>query len=307
MATSSQRVEFPPSEQAARLLSGYTYRPEVGPCWQVDDLATSPATRYIFPVRNQPLSLQSLSVRYCTGTYDVATQRYVPCPHQRLVQPPYQNCYPCFEAIGFNPAFYNVPRAQVSPRQQAYNQEPHCTYLAYFGPEVVKVGIAHHKRVLKRWLEQGARAALTLQTTADAYAARALEVQVSQALKLPERITGNKKKQLLNLPYCFEQAAQTLTQYQQVISQALSLQENTYTVQDLQPHYLPKVPPQPLADADRQQQAVAGRVLGMVGDLVVYEAEGRFWMSALKQYVGRARVDFSITKRVAPQGQLPLL
>ena len=196
--------------------------------------------------------------------------------------------------LAFNPAFYNVPVSQLSPRQQAYNRQPHCTYLAYFGPGVVKVGIALQKRVLKRWLEQGARAVMILQTTKDAYQARELEAQVSETLHIPERITVAKKKQLLHVPYRWEEAALALAEHQEAIAQALLLQEAAHdAVQDLQPHYFPVIQPQPLLDAGQRQQSVAGRVVGMVGDLVVYEAGGRFWMSALKKYIGSAYVHLS--------------
>ena len=285
-------MKIPPAD-GQLLLSGYTYHPEHGPCWQVDDLATIPSQRYIFPVWNRVLSLQLLAVRYCIGTYDLATKKHTPCPHRRQVKPPYQNCYPCFKAIGFNPAFYNVPRSQLSPWQQAYNRQPHCTYLAYWGPGVVKVGIALQTSVQKRWLAQGARAAMILQTAEDAYQARELEVQVSKTLHLPERITGVQKKQWLNIPYRFEKAALVLVQHQQAIAQALALHKVSHTVQDLQPYYFPATPSHPIVDADQKQQAMTGRVIGMVGDLVVYEAGACFWMRALKKYLGSAYVRLS--------------
>ena len=282
-------MDTPPAH-GQLLLSGYTYAAGQGPCWQVDDLATTPTQRYMLPVGGRMLSLQPLAVRHCIGTYDLAMQKHVPCPYRRQVKPPYRNCYPCFQAIGFHPAFYHVPQEQLSPRQQVYNQAPHCTYLAYFGPGVVKVGITLQKRVLKRWLEQGARAAVVLQVAEDAYQARTIEAQVSETLRLPERITVAKKKLLLNVPYCFEEAALVLVERQQAIMQALSLQKVTYAAQDLQGHYFPTALPYPLVDADQKQQPISGRVLSMVGDLVVYEAGGGFWISTLKQYLGSAYV-----------------
>ena len=283
MCASSTKAP-PPHSQL--LLSGYTYQPEIGPCWQVDDLTTNPTSRYVFPVCNQTLSLQLLSTRHCIGTYDAATRQYIPCPHKRQVKPPYQNCYPCFEAIGFNPAFYNVPPSQLSSRQQAYNRQPHFTYLAYFGPNTIKVGIAHQQRRLKRWLEQGARAAVVLQDAQDAYAARALEAKVSKTMQIAERVTVAKKKQLLNIPYSFEEAKQLLIQHREAIGEALS----PLPIVDLQPHYFPQAQPSKILDADRQKQLMAGRVVSMVGELVVYEVAGYFWMSSIKKYLGVACV-----------------
>ena len=282
-----------PSVPGQLILTGYTYHAEQGPCWQVDDLDYTPARRYIFPVRQQELRLQPWAIRYCTGTYDAASKKYIPCPHQRQVKPPYQNCYPCFEAIGFNPAFYHVPQEQLSLRQQAYNQAAHCTYLAYFGPGVVKVGIARHTRVQKRWLAQGARAAMVLQVAPDAYQARELEARISTTFRIPERITSAQKKQLINVPYSFTQAAVTLSQRSQAIAQQLGMKAVNHPVQDLQPHYFSAAQPPTLLDADRRRQPIAGQVVGMVGDLVVYSSARRFWVAALKRHLGQACVQLS--------------
>ncbi|MEL6607223.1 MAG: DUF2797 domain-containing protein, partial [Bacteroidota bacterium] len=279
-----------PTSSGRFILTGYTYHLEQGPCWQIDDLGQTPTRRYILPIKQQTLSLQQTATRYCIGTYDAATKKYIPCPHRRQVTPPYQNCYPCFEAIGFNPAFYNVPQEQLSERQQAYNREPHCTYLAYFGPGVIKVGIARHARVQKRWLEQGARAAVVLQVTPDAYQARELEEKVSTTFRIPERITSTQKKQLLNIPYSFSQANAVLSRRIQAITKTLEPAAVPHPVQDLQAHYFSTLQPSTLLDADRRKQPIAGRVVGMVGDLLVYESEDRFWMAALKGRLGQAFV-----------------
>lgn len=105
-----------------------------------------------------------------------------PARTKRQVNSKYLNCYSCFETLAFNPAFYNVPLSQLFPKQQQYNRTPHCIYLAYFGEKVVKIGIAHARSIPVRWLEQGARAAMVIQMTEDAYQAIALEEQVSQTL-----------------------------------------------------------------------------------------------------------------------------
>lgn len=279
-----------PTDSKRLLLTGYTYHSEQGPCWQVDDLDQTPTQRYCVPIQQQTLSLQPLATRHCTGTYDAVSKKYIPCPYRRQVNAPYQNCYSCFEGIGFNPAFYHVSQEQLSARQQAYNQEPHCTYLAYFGPGVIKVGIARHARMQKRWLEQGARAAVVLQITPDAYQARELEERISNTFRIPERITSTQKKKLLSIPYNFSQAAATISQRVQNIIQVLKLKAVHQPVQDLQTHYFSESQPSMLLDADQRKEPIAGRVVGMAGDLLVYESEDRFWMAALKGRLGQSFV-----------------
>ena len=152
------------------------------------------------------------------------------------------------------------------------------------------MGIARHARVQKRWLEQGARAAVVLQVTPDAYQARELEERISTALRIPERITNTQKKQLINIPYSFSQATAVLSQHVQAIKKALEPAAIPHPVQDLQAHYFPAAQPPTLFDADRRKQPIVGRVVGMVGDLLVYESEDRFWMAALKGQLGQAFV-----------------
>ena len=279
-----------PTTSGQLLLTGYTYHWDQGPCWQVDDLDQTPTRRYIFPIKQQEICLQVLTTRYCTGTYDTVNKKYIPCPYQRQVKAPYQNCYSCFEAIGFNPAFYNVPQDQLSKRQQAYNQEPHCTYLAYFGPGIMKVGIARHARVQRRWLEQGARAAMIVKVTPDAYQARELEERISTTFRIPERITSAQKKKLIDIPYRFSQAARSLSERSQAIAKELGTVGNAPLAQDLQAHYFSGPQPSILLDADRRRQPIAGQVVSMMGDLLVYKAEGRFWVAALKGRLGQALV-----------------
>ncbi|NEJ84280.1 DUF2797 domain-containing protein, partial [Rhizobium leguminosarum] len=113
----------------------------------------------------------------------------------------------CSASIQFNPAFYHVAPSQLSQQQQSYNLQAHVVYLAYFGRDIIKVGIANEKRIRTRWLEQGARAAVVLQRLQDAYAARAVEEYISATYNIPERITIKQKLQSLHMPYYFEDAS----------------------------------------------------------------------------------------------------
>lgn len=283
-------MAFPSPTQSLQLLTGYSYSSGMGPCWQIDDWGTNPPRRYTLNVQGRTFQLQRLTRRYCLGTYDAVSQRYIPCPQQQLVRSPYYHCYTCFQSIAFNPAFYHVSPSQLSPRQQVRNRQPHCVYLAYFGPSIIKVGIAYHKRVLQRWLEQGARAALTLQITPDAYLARALEARISKEHNVPERITIHKKKQLLQYPYSYHQATLSLQKYYHAITNTLSLPATTPDIYDLQSHYFATSQPSRCGDADKQSVPLAGRAVGMVGDIVIYNAQERYWMSSLKQHLGKAVV-----------------
>ncbi len=78
------------------LLSGYSCYPKEDPYLQVDDLATNSTTRHYIPVWSKKLGLKPLAARYCLGTYDMETQKHIPCPQKRQVKPQYESCYTCF-------------------------------------------------------------------------------------------------------------------------------------------------------------------------------------------------------------------
>ena len=191
--------------------------------------------------------------------------------------------------MAFHPAFYNLLLSQISPQQQQYNLQPHCTYLAYFGRDMVKVGIAHKKRLFNRWLEQEARAAVVLQIAEDAYQARALEEGVSQKMAIPERIHTGQKQRLL-ADYSFEQATAILEQHRLAISQTWNIGGIAHPIHDLQRYYFTARQPRYILDALQAKLPIAGYGVGLIGAILVYEQQGHFFMHPLKQLLGRASV-----------------
>ena len=103
----------------------------------------------------QDLSLKfDFSVKYCAGWVDFENRCSQICPDHATVDEKYENCLKCRDKTGFNPAFYNA--SSVSVQQEKINQNPHFVYLAYFAPNVIKVGISQEERGIRRLLEQGA-------------------------------------------------------------------------------------------------------------------------------------------------------
>lgn len=66
-------------------------------------------------------------------------------------------------------------------------------YLAAFGKELVKVGIACHVILFQRLTEQGARLATAVALLPDAYQAREMKETLQNVFVLPESITKKKK------------------------------------------------------------------------------------------------------------------
>ena len=144
----------------------------------------------------QDLSLEfDFSIKYCTGWVDFENRCSQICPDQATVDEKYENCLKCRDKTGFNPAFYNAN--SVSTQQEKINQNPHFVYLAYFAPNVIKVGISQEEREIRRLLEQGARLAIKLETFSSALIARQYEAKISKLDRIAETLPVHKKMELI--------------------------------------------------------------------------------------------------------------
>ena len=148
----------------------------------------------------QDLSLEfDFSVKYCTGWVDFENRCSQICPDHATVDEKYENCLKCRDKTGFNPAFYNAN--SVSAQQEKINQNPHFVYLAYFAPNVIKVGISQEERGIRRLLEQGARLAIKLETFSSALIARQYEAKISKLDGIAETLPVHKKMELIKQPF----------------------------------------------------------------------------------------------------------
>ena len=148
----------------------------------------------------QDLSFEfDFSVKYCTGWVDFENRCSQICPDQATVDEKYENCLKCRDKTGFNPAFYNA--SSVSTQQEKINQNPHFVYLAYFAPNVIKVGISQEERGIRRLLEQGARLAIKLEIFSSALIARQYEAKISKLDGIAETLPVYKKLELIKQPF----------------------------------------------------------------------------------------------------------
>jgi hypothetical protein len=273
------------------ILSGYSYHPKQGPCLQLDEIASQSTIRHHVPIWGSYININILANKYCTGGFDLITKRSIPCPNKQEIDSKSLHCSNCNQSIQFNPAFYRVAPSQLSQQQQFYNLQPHVVYLAYFGKNIIKVGIANEKRIYTRWVEQGARAAVVLQCLQDAYAARALEEYISVTYNIPERITIKQKQQSLQMPYYFEDATIKLSACRKALYTNLATISLDNPIENLQSAYFLKRQPFPLYELSKKgQHTIAGYGLGMVGESLIYEQQGYCFIQSLKALLGQAQV-----------------
>jgi uncharacterized protein DUF2797 len=247
-----------------------------------------------------------MTARMCIGWHDMITGEDHSCPDKTIVDPKYDQCAACQQRTGFNPAFYNT--SSVSPQQEERNLQPHILYLAHFGKGIVKVGISFAGRGNARLLEQGARSALILETFPTAHIARQYEAQIAALPGIVESLQLRKKITSLGLVYDSSQAATELIEVRQRIERVLSKAFSQSDVLSLDTHYFPDAQPK-LHEAieTSEQHLLSGKVVGMVGCLLLCEQQDTPLFLPLKKYTGyTVAISYDETHIPLPARQISL-
>ena len=226
-----------------------------------------------------------MSERHCTGWHDIATGDNFICPDMEVVDAKYEQCSACQKRTGFNPAFYNA--SSVSEQQQQRNLEPHALYLAYFGNNIIKVGITHAKRGHRRLLEQGARSALVLDTFATALIARQYEAQIAKLSGIAETIQLRKKIELLSVEWDNTTAEHTLLECRQRIEDDLKITFNGMKIEHFHDHYVNKPASSLTHVHDCTSQAlISGDAIAVIGSLLLTTQNDTTLVLPLKKFIG---------------------
>jgi hypothetical protein len=264
------------------LLSGFGFNQD-GPFLLLDDVRVRPTTRVPILLRGRVLTLTQTDPRFCVGRYSLKTFEAVPCPNRAVIENDKAiACGACLQANAFNPYFYNTQ--QLSPEQLAYNSQPHDVYLAHFGGGIIKVGISNSFRTQTRLLEQGARLAIVVCTMPDAQNARAIEDRARSVLRVPENVRGSMKRRLLNLEFDHSLARAELRQRFDRMRTEFHLAGIKGLAFEPDPFYFGGEQFHPPATdlCETEPKKISGRIVGMVGDLLIAIQQGRYFMLSLK-------------------------
>lgn len=269
-------------------LSGYGFD-QSGSFIQLDQHGNRSVDRELFYLVGKSFTLKKELGRYCTGQFDLKTLENDVCPNAaELLSPKANNCYDCFESIGFNPAFYHLEQHQISPQQRAYNQTKHIVYLAYFAPGLIKVGISSNDRKEHRWKEQGARFIAHIYTVPNAYEARHIEEKISSKLKLPEVVLGRKKRVLLNEKLDFNAVRSDFSSLMDQIDSVLPIPANRERVYDMEGYFNPngiQLASTIIDVSEHSDGKISGKCIGLYGDIVLFENAGQQFMFSLKKMI----------------------
>lgn len=228
-----------------------------------------------------------LSKRYCTGWHDLETGKDSVCDERQVLEAKYNQCQKCQAKTGFNPAFYNAD--SVSEVQQKRNSQPHFVYLAYFDDNFTKVGISFEGRGIARLLEQGAKAAMILDTFNSAMVARKYEAEISRLNNFVENVKLNKKLDLLTTAYNSKQAEASLNHALKQIDERLDLQfPNAKFINLFDNYFAPDFDKDQLNQiVDMTDQAqISGNIIGLYGTILLCQYQNDILALPIKKFLG---------------------
>ena len=245
------------------------------------------------------------SLRFCKGYYDLEKRTSHACPEHAHINDTFEQCSACQKRTGFNPAFYHAKT--ISEQQQKLNQQPHALYLAYFAPDVVKVGISQAHRVKQRLLEQGARRAIILETCSSALIARQYEARISELPSIVEHLRRQTKLKLFQTSYDDSLARNELESTLAHVEASLATKFSDAQPFETEPHfYRESIDITKVIDVTEQLQ-LTGTIVAVVGSDLITQEHDTLLVYDLKRYVGRQlQIRNNAAELALPQTQLTL-
>ena len=233
----------------------------------------------------QDLSLKfDFSVKYCAGWVDFENRCSQICPDHAAVDEKYENCLKCRDKTGFNPAFYNA--SSVSAQQEKINQNPHFVYLAYFAPNVIKVGISQEERGIRRLLEQGARLAIKLETFSSALIARQYEAKISKLDGIVETLPVYKKLELIKQAFNRADGERELRQKLLEIEQKIGVSFPKSELIPCEDYFQTAGVDLSRVVLMKNYSQLVGRVRSVIGSIVITDYDGQLLAYNIKKLIG---------------------
>ena len=233
----------------------------------------------------QDLSLEfDFSIKYCAGWVDFENRCSQICPDHATVDEKYENCLKCRDKTGFNPAFYNA--SSVSVQQEKINQNPHFVYLAYFAPNVIKVGISQEERGIRRLLEQGARLAIKLETFSSALIARQYEAKISKLDGIAETLPASKKMELIKQPFDHADGERELRQKLLEIEQKIGVSFPKSELIPCEDYFQTAGVDLSRVVLMKDYSQLVGHVRSVIGSIVITDYDGQLLAYNIKKLIG---------------------
>ena len=133
--------------------------------------------------------------RYCPGINN--KDSYEPCPRNSILyKDSFQLCYECEKKLGFKAAFFFGE--EPNEFMKKYLSKKHLIYLAFFSPNILKVGTAANSRRKIRPIEQDALIYSYI-AESNGFNIQDLEHSISKKLTITESVSSSVKFKNLGL------------------------------------------------------------------------------------------------------------
>lgn len=255
------------------------------------------------------LSFQVLRGRYCTGYIRLSGRRgrggavdfwreRRRCPQEAEVSRGTQcpSCAandvvrPCLRCDGGS----CVAHPELS---RVCGSETYYVYLATFGGETVKAGVSNGRRVVKRWVEQGANAAIRV-LVGNGREARRYERRIQEDLGALNHVFSGQKMDPVRRRNDIGAAVELLERFRGSVHDAFP-EENHFheEPQVLLPLYgLPEFDKRPVKLSVKNRLQASGTVLGVKGPILFLEMGGLSRSLSLSRLLGRLIETEELTK-----------
>lgn len=201
-----------------------------------------------------------------------------------------RRCHTCAQAMELHPCIIckgSICRADPQSQQTCLTLTSY-VYLASFGPKLLKVGVAHHSRILKRWIEQGANVATRLLET-NGRDARRYEALIHDTLHVRSQVPTRLKHDALWNPMISQETVAITQLTDKIREQIPELHLYRDKIKNLSPIYgLPAFTHRPLPLPVTPQHPITGKILGAKGSLLVLQVQGLPHILNLHQLLGRS-------------------
>lgn len=105
---------------------------------------------------NYKFSFLKHEYKFCIGFYDEKSGRML-CPNKKIIDKKYDRCFECESRNQLKNVLFHG-HEPTHQKLKDYFGAPHLIYLAYFYPDIIKVGTVNSKRGATRLIEQDAQA-----------------------------------------------------------------------------------------------------------------------------------------------------
>lgn len=236
--------------------------------------------------------------RKCVGYSE--NDNYVTCKFNNYITDSrYERCAFCEDKDGFRSAF--LFRNEPNERMQEYLSRPQQIYLAFFEPDLIKVGTASIKRNRLRLIEQDAQAYCFIAEAPDGITVQNIEREISKKLNIPEIIRSIHKKKFIYQKSSFQSKSEKLKEISMKVIRAMKNteysssfyeQNNIEIINNSELFFYPENKLE-FIDISKYEYNLSGTFLGLRGNYLILKNLNNTISVNKKDLIGREIIEYT--------------